>query len=430
MRQKDLYRIERIPEKVEKFNRSKTVATYIKLKNMRHALAGWLCAVKKYAPAYDASYEKNQITLIKNSYKKELSYQNTLLRLSRVFNGRLLVEWVAPNLGYSRYTALDNIKSKIRNLRSNMKNNYDRLSQKPMGSILTRYREEIFKKPKRPDSLSPLEFTGIEIECVLPENVALDPLMPFSKWVNIGDDGSIEYGDNEQGREIRICIERSELRSVIPGICKALREMGARVNKSCGLHVHLDMRNNEFPVNVYKKLVHALNLLWDIVPSSRRNNTYCSRNPSTDWNEGIEGTRYRAINSASYRKHRTIEVRLFGGTIDPVKICNWVEVLWAIANGEMINRCPKNFKTAKKYWKLSDENILWLKQRVQKYGEKSIETPAQTVEEITERAETAAAAINHAIRGCGNCDYSVAYECISHHRVRIMREERERHTEW
>ena len=114
--------------------------------------------------------------------------------------------------------------------------------------------------------------------------------------------------------------------------CERLRDAGAEVNRSCGLHVHIDCRDiSATAANTRaKRLREALPWLRRMVPSSRLSNNYCN---------GSRG-RYMPINTESYHKHSTVEVRLHSGTLDADKIRNWIEVVRFIAlrHGQGRNR--------------------------------------------------------------------------------------------
>lgn len=295
--------------------------------------------------------------------------------LVRIVNGRKVrIEW-EENLKRT----LDAMRWQVKYIRHDRKASLDYLASRPIGYYLQRYQAQMFKKLKYPTSEK--QFTGIEIECITPNNVNFAPLAPFAKWISIGTDGSISVDNNdggdEEGVEIRVCIENSELRGVLPKLLDTLKGMGARVNKSCGLHVHLDQRGNPSVVETFHKLVRSLGLLYTLVPKSRRSeNQYCYKNNHADFGKARNESRYRAINASSYDKYNTLEVRLFGGTLEADKIVNWVEILWAIANGKDVLRCPKNFDTATAYWNFSDENIAWAKARQEKFAELNALAPA------------------------------------------------------
>lgn len=279
--------------------------------------------------------------------------------------------------------ALRMIKDRIREMRQRDKHiqvvdglhgNLDNriYHRKPM-QFIREFNGKRLQLPKRPHDNA--EYVGIEIECITPRGMDLTPLLPFAKYVEVGGDGSIEHGNTETGTEVRVCMKRNEVREVLPSLMETLRSMGARVNKSCGLHVHLDQRNNKEPEKVFQHLVRSLGLLYTTVPESRRRNRYCKRNRHADFSSAVRGDRYKAINASAFHRYHTIEVRLFGGTLDGLKVTNWIEVLFAIAYGETVMRCPKTFDTALKYWKLSDENLKWLKDRQAKFSSLNVGMP-------------------------------------------------------
>ncbi|MFL0106058.1 amidoligase family protein [Tenacibaculum maritimum] len=126
--------------------------------------------------------------------------------------------------------------------------------------------------------------------------------------------------------------------------CKALRLSAAKVNKSCGIHVHLDV--NDFSVPNMRALVKNWFLLeyqFDkMMPVSRRqnNNIYCKSLSSlftkrelfsnldscTTINEIINlfETRYVKLNLKSYLRYGTVEFRHHSGTTMFSKIKNWI----------------------------------------------------------------------------------------------------------
>ena len=196
---------------------------------------------------------------------------------------------------------------------------------------------------KRP--LTDSHHVGIEIECIIPAytNGAETDLVlaerfiasDLSQYVQLKRDGSIAYDDGDNERDLELCIVAplSLYQDVLAKCCNALAEVGAVVNKSCGLHVHLDARNRNAET-VLKRLIKAQTLLYQIVPKSRRTNTYCKK---TNANTSVETQRdrYRAINGTAYRKYKTIEVRLHSGTVDFTKINNWIILLHLIIDSAL-----------------------------------------------------------------------------------------------
>ncbi|MRJ09738.1 amidoligase enzyme [Ornithobacterium rhinotracheale] len=122
--------------------------------------------------------------------------------------------------------------------------------------------------------------------------------------------------------------------------CKALRLADAKVNRSCGLHIHIDA--NDFDLESFKLLVRN----WiriepqidQMMPPSRRanNNTYCQSNIDANIDQRINrastilhltnifGTRYKKLNLLSFQRHGTIEFRQHGGSTNYRKIKQWI----------------------------------------------------------------------------------------------------------
>lgn len=320
-----------------------------------------------------------QVTYVINSYRQALRREREdtprpYIRLIRTLRtGASFTAEYVPAEKEQRKMAIRQIHEQIKDHRQQSKRIDGRygdgvILMRKAGYFLKRYHDTILEKFKKPKNDDTARYVGVEIECILPEDADMKALIPFGKWVSVCGDGSIEHDDGEMDKEIRVCVKREEVREVLPNLLKTLDYMGARVNKSCGLHVHIDQRQAIDPALNFQKLVRSLGLLYQVIPPSRKTNTYCKRNRHGQFDVAARRSRYRAINASAYYKHKTLEVRLFGGTLDATKIINWIEVLHAIVDGAAINRCPKNFDTARKHWNLSDENLAWLKARQAKFG--------------------------------------------------------------
>lgn len=142
--------------------------------------------------------------------------------------------------------------------------------------------------------------------------------------------------------------------------CDALDAAGCRVNKSCGVHVHLDARSEDFgtiqrfTMN-YAKMEDCIDILQ---PHSRRaSNNHLIQSLSHVRHDDSEarqvqkinstidairscrsvsdivslfGTRYRKINLESYTRHGTVEIRQHSGSLDAEKIEHWVRLMGAL----------------------------------------------------------------------------------------------------
>ena len=127
-------------------------------------------------------------------------------------------------------------------------------------------------------------------------------------------------------------------------VCEVLTRIGCKVDKSCGIHVHIgaDALGVSKVKSVIKRwLTNEAQNLDSIQPQSRRgtNNSYCQPLANTIRTHlidncftiedlaDIQSTRYSKLNLQSYRTHRTIEFRHHSGSTDSEKITNWVKFL-------------------------------------------------------------------------------------------------------
>lgn len=171
---------------------------------------------------------------------------------------------------------------------------------------------------------------GIEIETVTPiKHEEAQKRVP--SYVRCATDGSIrdmdgkkpgELGVHRYGIEFRILIKRSELEDRVVKSIASISGLGAQVNKSCGLHVHFDMRDKTFEqvVPIHERLNKWLSALRELVPPSRRDNQYCAfENPGN--------AHWAAVSLDAYKRHQTLEVRLHSATLNTTKIIQWVRLL-------------------------------------------------------------------------------------------------------
>lgn len=127
-------------------------------------------------------------------------------------------------------------------------------------------------------------------------------------------------------------------------VCRVLNDCGAKVNKSCGTHVHINASNIDIRTwkRIYINYARLENVIDNFMPKSRKgnNNQYCQgyknfRNfeeqiencTSLQQIERLFGSRYYKINPKSYARHNTIEFRQHGGTVEFEKISNWIRFL-------------------------------------------------------------------------------------------------------
>lgn len=210
----------------------------------------------------------------------------------------------------------------------------------------------------------PLTF-GVEIEFLAPPNLEQDQVVSAlasysqlpvisalrgqprpSQW-KVVHDGSVS-GPGRTGWEVVSPVLVNTSMDQIDKMCSALSRLGAVVNRSCGLHVHIGAR--DMPLDAIKRLaiLYAESELFidALLPPSRRasNNVYCKSVKANlklqkvldaeDVSRVAMGVRqadrntadrHMKLNLTSYWKHGTVEFRHHSGTIDPEKIKNWVK---------------------------------------------------------------------------------------------------------
>lgn len=131
-------------------------------------------------------------------------------------------------------------------------------------------------------------------------------------------------------------------------VCKALQNAGAKVNMSCGLHVHIDARemSPQHALNIGRNYYYLRQIIIKSLAPSRRANNYCHvvcpRRSQADSDRGYDVTweeltsrnasRYVAVNYQAYLRHKTLEFRQHQGSINFKKISNWVLFLESLVS--------------------------------------------------------------------------------------------------
>lgn len=135
----------------------------------------------------------------------------------------------------------------------------------------------------------------------------------------------------------------------------ALVANGARVDSSCGGHVHVDMTDRDGKdlarvLKFYRTSEVAINRII----GDRARNSYC-RSVDTHEHRAVEvalenasttddakqvcarnvGSRYHACNLWAFYSHETVEFRSLEGCLDNVRLSSWVRFLIALVRGAM-----------------------------------------------------------------------------------------------
>ncbi len=138
--------------------------------------------------------------------------------------------------------------------------------------------------------------------------------------------------------------------------CTALNQIGAMVNKSTGLHVHIGGGITESQyVNTFVNYFYLESVIDTFMAASRRDAYYASALAHTNQRRNVDvsellhactfadvfnamhGDRYYKINCCSWQRHGTIEFRQHSGTTNYEKIQMWATfclklVAWSAEN--------------------------------------------------------------------------------------------------
>lgn len=243
---------------------------------------------------------------------------------------------------------------------------------------------------KKPRSGDKRNYIGLEVECFIPKGKKTEIEMAFrERKVSgvFGTDGSLRLDTDMQQKipnpqwkrchscemrareccdwcrhgkektvnifeavEIRFLINQEEYKEKIKSLFEVLNASGARVNNSCGLHVHLDMRNRNRTKSLLNLVAHH-GILKKCVARNRLKNTYCKIDSDKRIREVLKEPMFVGNLENHYhwlnynKKYTTFEVRLHEGTMDGGKALFWVSLLTKIVDGEFNVSKPNTMKS-------------------------------------------------------------------------------------
>ena len=191
----------------------------------------------------------------------------------------------------------------------------------------------------------------------------------LGEYVHLKGDGSIRVDKSGySAHELSACIPESQRKVVISKIAAVLKEAGALINKSCGFHVHLDMRNRDRQKS-FSNLVSAQNVFYAMNPKSRKESNYCKKTLSKDLDKERNGSRYKGVNAAALSKYGTLEIRIHSGTVDDAKINNWVDLLISVADADApFKRAPRTIDSFCKGYNIPSELRSYIIERIRKFN--------------------------------------------------------------
>ena len=256
------------------------------------------------------------------------------------------------------------------------------------------------KRAKKPYDKS--KYVGVELELVCKKDAAnLEAAFikaGLSGSIYVKRDGSLRVDEGhyeEQAsqfpHEVTLIAKESNINNIIERTCEVLnsKEIGAYVNDTCGMHVHLDMRHRD-PALCYNNLYRSLPILGAMVPKNRLNNTYCVLNNTADFDTASRSNpntnrepRYQAINAYAFNSHRTIEVRLHSGSTNIKKINNWVNILMAIVNTQ--SKVDANIvhpEDMVMFFGINQELLSFINKRIEKFKNSNVNNKQDNLEQI------------------------------------------------
>lgn len=145
-----------------------------------------------------------------------------------------------------------------------------------------------------------------------------------------------DLNDYATGHELRILCTERDLQYTLNLVNLFLKSAKAEVNDSCGLHVHLDMRNRDFGTTI-DRLMSKQKEMHKLVDKKRLTSTYCK--PLTAAQAKKKSSdKYRDINLSAYKDLGTIEIRIHEGCVNTSEIYNWSRYLIAVADNKKVSK--------------------------------------------------------------------------------------------
>jgi len=230
--------------------------------------------------------------------------------------------------------------------------------------------------------LSKDNHVGVEIEGII--NITTNKLAKFLHEnhnelidkVTIKSDGSIhgwEGSRNENPIELCILDEEIKIGETVKKVLEIIKKFGFKVNESCGLHVHLDMRNRDIKKS-FANLYSFQSLMYKLTSYNRKTNKFTKpiKVANVDnyidfrlYSRSLRGTgnaRYKGINANALRDHKTIEIRIHAGSTDGDRIESWITFLTKIVNATDIpKKFSKSVKSITKLLNLDDKLVSYMK---------------------------------------------------------------------
>ena len=174
---------------------------------------------------------------------------------------------------------------------------------------------------------------GTEIEYISNNDVAENALKQFGQ---VKGDGSLRpENDDEWGAELTTYATNGDaLFENVEHATSIIRDGYGHVNRSCGFHVHLDMRAESKVAqrNIWRAWYATERTILSAVPESRRRNEYCHsvHHLPLKLSHAIgDSNRYNTLNPRALSKFGSFEVRVHQGSLQSKRLIGWLTFLLA-----------------------------------------------------------------------------------------------------
>lgn len=193
---------------------------------------------------------------------------------------------------------------------------------------------------------------GVEIEFIGSRSVVTNALIEAGlnaseerynhstrPYWKVTTDASIGY---DNGELVSPILRGEEGLAALQKACRAMVAAGIRVNRTCGIHVHVgaaDLNSKEVAA-VCKRYAVQEDTFDSIMPASRRHNNsrWCASMKNftirmenatsmSSVSRMFHDNRYCKVNVQSYMRQSTIEFRQHSGSLNATKISNWVKLV-------------------------------------------------------------------------------------------------------
>lgn len=266
-----------------------------------------------------------------------------------------------------------------------------KIGLRPCDAELVLYSSGVERNPFNATRLS----FGVEIECFGPSretimdafssrSVAIESQSynhdDSKTYFKIVSDASIRATHGSGNEVVSPILSGRNGLATLKAACEALNEAQACVNKSTGLHVHMDAKNLSFEhyKSIFVNYARLETAIDSFMARSRRadNNTYCqslrSRIARIEESDSFASLgyacgndRYYKVNPTSIRRHGTVEFRQHQGTTDFEKISMWLKFLQKMVTWSLKNRLDHDITTIAEIPFLNASEKTWFTKRTQ-----------------------------------------------------------------